>query len=101
MATFTLQIVTPDGASFDGEAERIILRTINGDICIMPKHIDYATAVGTGVAKVTIDGKVRKAACSGGMLLVTNNHVRLVATTFEWQENIDTGRAARAKEAAE
>lgn len=75
MSTFHLQIVTPDGGFFDGEAEKLIVRAI--------------------------DGKRRRAACAGGMLAVTKDNVRLVATTFEWAEDIDADRAQRAKERAE
>jgi F-type H+-transporting ATPase subunit epsilon len=100
MATFHLQIVTPDGAFFDGEAERVIVRTIDGDVCILPHHIPYVTALGIGEARVTVDGKVRRAAASGGMLTVSSSCVRLVATTFEWAENIDAARAERARDAA-
>ena len=35
------------------------------------------------------------------MLAVTKDNVRLVATTFEWAEDIDADRAQRAKERAE
>ena len=43
----------------------------------------------------------RTAAASGGMLAVTPGHVRVVATTFEWAEDIDVERAKRARESAE
>ena len=35
------------------------------------------------------------------MLLVKNGEVRLIATTFEWQEQIDRARAQRALETAQ
>lgn len=98
MSTFHLQIVTPDGGFFDGEAEKLIVRAIDGDVCILARHSPYVTALGTGEARVTIDGKRRRAACAGGMLAVTKDNVRLVATTFEWAEDIDADRAQRAKE---
>ena len=101
MTTYHLQIVTPDGSFYDGDAERLIVRTIDGDVCILAKHIPYVTALGMGAARVTIDGKDRQAAVNGGLLTVTADHVRLVATTFEWAEDIDATRAARAKEEAE
>lgn len=101
MTTYHLQIVTPDGSFYDGDAERLIVRTIDGDVCILAKHIPYVTALGMGAARVTIDGKDRQAAVNGGLLTVTADHVRLVATTFEWAEDIDAARAARAKEEAE
>ena len=100
MSTFHLQIVTPDGGFFDGEAEKLIVRAIDGDVCILARHSPYVTALGTGEARVTIDGKRRRAACAGGMLAVTKDNVRLVATTFEWAEDIDADRAQRAKERA-
>ena len=99
--SFHLQIVTPDGEFFDGPAERVKVRTINGDVAILDRHIPYVTALGTGEAAVTVDGNVRRAAASGGMLSVTPEIVRVVATTFEWAEDIDLARAQRAKEKAE
>ncbi len=100
--TFHLQIVTPDGGFYDGEAEKLIVRALGGDVCILPRHAPYVTALGVGEATVVLPGdQRRKAACAGGMLAVTKEDVRLVATTFEWAENIDRDRAQRAKETAE
>lgn len=101
MKTFCLQIVTPDGLMYDGEAEKLLVRTVEGDVGILGGHCDYVTPVDTGMTTVTTDGKVRKAACSGGILIVKNGTVRLVAGTFEWSEDIDVARAVKAKEAAE
>lgn len=101
MSTFHLQIVTPGGGFFDGEAERVSVRTIDGEAAVLGNHIPYVTALGTGEARVVVDGQTRRAAASGGMLAVTPGHVRVVATTFEWAEDIDVERAKRAKEDAE
>ncbi len=99
--TFHLQIVTPDGGFFDGEAEKLIVRAKGGDVCILPRHAPYVTALGIGEATVVLPGdQRRKAACAGGMLSVTDDDVRLVATTFEWAEDIDKARAERAEEKA-
>ena len=102
MATFHLQIVTPDRMVFDGEAEKIILRTVGGDVCILARHIDYAAPLGIGEARVTdAEGNTRIAACSGGMLGVSAGEARVMATTFEWADEIDLQRAERAHEAAQ
>ena len=97
MSSFHLQIATPDGLIFDGQAERLLCRTIVGDVCILARHADYVTALGMGEARVTVDGNVRRAACMGGMLTVVKGEVRLVPTTFEWAEDIDAESAQRAK----
>ncbi len=100
MALFHLQIVTADGLFFDDEAESILVRTIDGDVCILARHIDYVTALGMGEARVTAGGTTRRAACMGGMLAVTGGQVRVVASTFEWKEDIDTERALNAQQRA-
>ena len=92
--TFHLQIVTPDKPVFDGMAEKLIVRTITGDVCILARHIDYAAALGIGEARVTDgEGNTRIAACNGGLLSVSDNQVRVMATTFEWADEIDNERA--------
>ena len=102
MATFHLQIVTPDRMVFDGQAESIIVRTVGGDVCILARHIDYAAPLGVGEARMTdAEGNERIAACSGGMLSVADGKVRVMATTFEWAEDIDLQRAETARERAE
>ena len=102
MATFHLQIVTPDRKAYDAQAERIILRTVTGDVCILSRHIDYVAPLGIGEARVTDEnGNTRRAACAGGMLSVANNVVRVMATTFEWEDEIDLERAQQAQERAQ
>ncbi len=102
MTSFYLQIVTPDGKKYAGMAEKILLRTINGDVCILARHTDYITALGLGECRVTDDkGNVRTAACIGGMLLVTDGMAHVIASSFEWADEIDVARAEKAKEKAE
>lgn len=99
--TFHLQVVTPDGLAFEGEAEKLSVRTQDGVIGILPRHIDYVAPLGMGEAVITEpEGKQRRAACIGGMVAVQNGEVRLVATTFEWAEKIDLERAKEAEERA-
>ena len=101
MTEFDLQIVTLDGLMFEGKAQKVIVRTSEGDVGILAKHTDYVAALSIGVARVfTADGE-RKGACAGGMLSVTGGVVRIAASTFEWGEDIDIDRAKRAKEKAE
>ena len=90
MATFRLQVVSMDGLEYDGEVERIKLRTIHGDLAILARHMNYVTAIGMGTATVVFeDGTERKAACIGGMLSMMNNHCRVIPTTWEWGDEID------------
>ena len=85
MSSFHLQVVTPDGQAFEGQAQRVFCRTITGDVCILPRHCDYMTALGMGEARITDEA----------------GQVRLVATTWEWAEDIDKARAESARKRAE
>ena len=101
MTPFHLKIVSPDGLLFDGQAEELIVRTTNGDVAILARHINYVAALGMGRAVVVADGKRRTAACIGGMLSVVDGEVTLVPTTFEWAEDIDAARAQASYERAQ
>ena len=102
MSTFPLKIVTPDGLLFDGEAEKLIVRTTVGDMAVLAKHIDCVAALGMGMATVVAaNGERKTAACIGGMLSVQNGNVTLVPTTFEWAESIDAARAEASLHRAE
>ena len=93
MAVFNLKIVTPHGVHFQGEASSITVRGVTGDLSVLPGHINMVTALGTGKASVTADGVKRTAACSSGVLSVLKNEVTVLASTFEWKEDIDLDRA--------
>ena len=101
MASFPLKIVTPDGLIYEGQAEKVIVRTKEGDMAVLARHINCVCPLGMGEAVVEIDGKRRTAACIGGLLSVINGEVSLVPNTFEWAEDIDVARAKNAKARAE
>ncbi len=102
MTTFPLRIGTPDGLQFEGNVERIMCRSITGDLAILAGHANYCTALGMGEAYVIMeDGTKRCAACIGGMLSMMDGECHLLATTWEWADDIDKERAELAKKKAE
>lgn len=102
MTAFPLKILTPDGVAYDGTVTAVSCRTIVGQIQLLANHIDYTTALGMGEAHITReDGTKRRAACMGGMVSMIDGECRLLATTFEWAEDIDKERAERSKARAE
>ena len=102
MKTFPLRIGPPDGLLFEGDVERVVCRGITGDLAILAGHCNFCTALGMGEAHVILeDGSKKEAACIGGMLSVMNGTCRVLATTWEWKEDIDRERAETAKKKAE
>ncbi|MBS6194006.1 MAG: ATP synthase F1 subunit epsilon [Clostridiales bacterium] len=102
MRTFPLRIGTPDGLLFEENVVRVVCRSITGDLAILAGHCNFCTALGMGEAHVVMeDGTRREAACIGGMLSMMDGTCHLLATTWEWKEDIDAKRAGEAKKRAE
>ena len=100
MKSFNLKVVTPDGLIFDSPVESLLVRTDDGDVEFLAGHIDYMASLGTGRARIKVDGKDKFAAVSGGFVTVKGGEVNLVAITFEFRENIDLARAKNALDEA-
>ncbi len=101
MTNFPLKIVTPDGLRFEGPVEEVIVRTTTGDLGFLAGHANCVAPLGMGRAMIIENGKRRYGACIGGMVSVLNGAVTLVATTFEWAEDIDVPRAELSSQRAE
>ena len=100
MRAFKLDIVSPDGPVFSGEAERLLVRTTDGDVEILAGHTDLFATLSAGRIKITADGEAKYGSASGGFLTVKGGDVTLATITFEFAEDIDAARAERAKERA-
>ena len=101
MTKFRLDVVTPDGEVFSGECESLTLPTETGEREFLAGHIDFIAPLGTGRARIRIDGEDKFASVSRGMVAVTSGKISVAAITFELAENIDLERARLAKERAE
>lgn len=99
--TFSLTIVTPDGLMFQGQAEKLLVRTASGDMAVLSRHMNCVCPLGMGRAMVEAEGLRRTAACIGGLLSIVDGEVTLVPTTFEWSDQIDAARAEKALRRAE
>ena len=102
MSEFKVKIVTPDGEIFSGEASALLVKTDTGEVQILRGHTDLFAPLDTGRAKLTLpSGEERLAASSGGFISVKGGEVMLVATTFEFSDDIDKKRAETARDNAE
>ena len=72
MATFHLKVLTVDKLFFDGEVDRIVVRTSQGDVGILPNHVPYVAALGVGGLTIIRNGERRVAAVSGGFVDVSS-----------------------------
>lgn len=97
---YRLHIVTPDGEVYDAQIDSMVAKTVLGDVCLLTNHSDIVTVIDVGQVKITQNGQSRFGACSGGLLSMKGGVCNLVATTFEFAEDIDGDRSARARDRA-
>ena len=103
MKPYPLTVVTPDGCQFDGPAVRLVCRTVGGDAAILAGHCDYCTAPCHG------RGPHRHAGREYPLRRLHRRHAdgagrpggALIATTWEWAEEIDADRASASRQRAE
>ena len=100
MSTFHLKVLTVDRVFFEGDVERIVVRTTQGDVGILPNHVKYLAALGIGGLTIIADGKTRTAAVAGGFVDVSKEQTVILARTCEWADEIDISRAESAEERA-
>ena len=86
MNVFQLQIITPEGVCFDGNAVQLSVRAAEGELAIMAGHIPLVTTLSPGECRVYTEDGVRHGSCTGGMLSCTKECTRLFSTDFHWKE---------------
>jgi F-type H+-transporting ATPase subunit epsilon len=96
-----LQIITPEKVIYDGEIDELIVPTVNGEIAILPHHVNLLTQVEPGEMTIRQGGKEQHLAVTGGFLQITNNAISLLANYAVKSEEIDAKQALEAQERAE
>lgn len=100
--TFTLEVVTPERLFYEGPAELVVVKTLNGQEGFMARHSWACKLLASGELRIKEPGtgQVKKAALSGGFIDVQDNII-VFADAAEWPDEIDVERAERALERAE
>src|SRR5664279_925450 len=96
-----LEIVTPEKITFSGEIEEILINTADGQIAILPHHVNLFTKVIPGEVKIKADKKEKFLAITGGFLEVSNNKVTILADYAVHAEEIEIEQALKAQKRAE
>lgn len=91
--TFHLEIVTPDGLTFQGEVESLVLPAWEGQLGVLPGHAPTVAALQPGAMRFRRGGKEEWLAVSGGFAEITPTKAVVLAETAELAEAIDAARA--------
>ncbi|EHI69795.1 F0F1 ATP synthase subunit epsilon [Streptococcus ictaluri] len=104
MTQMTVQVVTPDGIKYDHHAKFISVTTADGEMGILPNHINIIAPLQVHEMKIRRageDDRVDWIAVNGGIIEIKDNVVTVVADSAERDRDIDVSRAERAKQRAE
>lgn len=78
--SLNVTVVSTDQAVWSGEAKRVVAKTSEGEIGILPGHEPVLALVAGGQVRiVTAEGDHITAAAEGGFLSVENDRVTVVA----------------------
>jgi F-type H+-transporting ATPase subunit epsilon len=77
-----LKVYTPSDIFLNREVKKVVAESPAGSFCILPRHIDYVTALTTGILSyLTPEDEERFLAIDEGVLVKQGNEVQVAA---EW-----------------
>ena len=99
---FPVRLVSPEQVLFDGEAEMVVCRPIEGAIAFLNGHVPYLGALADDEVRLILPGDGEAAAAvHGGFVQMTGDHLVVLSDLAELKDQIDVPRAEAAKRRAE
>ncbi|HKY68619.1 MAG TPA: F0F1 ATP synthase subunit epsilon [Acidimicrobiales bacterium] len=97
-----VELVSPERILYSGEADMVIARTVGGgDIAFLPGHTPFVGALEIATVTLRTSGGDQLVAVHGGFVEVSNDTVTILSDVAELSDQIDVGRAERARDEAE
>ena len=99
---FSVSVVTPNGAAFDGEAEMLIVPGAAGEIGVLARHAPLVAMLKAGSTRVHLgDGNVQEFATGPGFFQVLEDRAIALVDDAVQADAIDDARAQAQLEAAQ
>lgn len=89
MALFNLEIVTPLKVAYREEVKMVIVRTVDGDMGILPNHAPLVTALAVGEMTIRKEDGNQQYFIAGGFLEISKDKVVILADKAVRAEDID------------
>jgi F-type H+-transporting ATPase subunit epsilon len=96
-----LDIITPTNVVLSEEVDEITLPTTDGEISILPNHVNLLTKIAPGEMLIKKGPKTDLFAITGGFLEIANNHVNVLADYAIHADAIEIAKVEEAKERAQ
>ena len=98
---FSISVVTPEGAAFEGEAEMIVVPGAAGEIGVLARHAPLVAMLNAGSTRVHMgDGTVQEFATGPGFFQVLEDRAIALVDDAVAAGQIDDERARRQLEEA-
>lgn len=97
----SVKIITPLGLYLEGEVEAIHVKTVEGEVTLLPNHIPLVAMLQTCKLQLREKGEYKDYALAGGMLHLLDDKINILTDAIEGRTEIDVERARKAKERAE
>ena len=95
-----LDVAVPERQMLSEEVDAVQVPAADGSLGVLPDHAPLMTQLGAGVLSYQAAGQTRYMALTGGVMEVLPDHVRVLADTAEWAEEVDVNRAEEARRRA-
>ena len=99
---FSVSVVTPEGAAFEGDAEMVIVPGAAGEIGVLARHAPLVALLKAGSTRVhTGDGQVQEFATGPGFFQVLEDRAIALVDAAVTADDIDAAAAQRQLEEAQ
>jgi F-type H+-transporting ATPase subunit epsilon len=93
---FSVSVVTPEGAAFEGDAEMLIVPGAAGEIGVLARHAPLVALLKAGSTRVHLgDGKIEEYATGPGFFQVLEDRAIALVDDAVQADAIDDTRAQR------
>ena len=99
--TFSLSVVTPEGAAYEGEAERLVVPGDAGEIGVLARHAPLVAMLRAGEIRIKSGGEWQSFAAVPGYFKVQRDRAIVLVDDAVRAEDIDVEQARREIEEAE
>ena len=85
-----LKLLMPTQVLLDTPIDKIDVEAIDGFFTLLPRHIDFVTALKNSIITYTINGKKKYAACDHGVLVKRGDMVRISTSLAILSDRLDS-----------
>src|SRR5918997_5562067 len=97
---FSLSVVTPEGAAYEGEAERLVVPGAAGEIGVLARHAPLVAMLQAGEIRIRTGGEWQSFAAGPGYFKVQRDRAIVLVDDAVRAEDIDVDEARRQVEEA-